>query len=56
MKKLVVILCMLGVLFGVDNKGLVKQGEEALENKDYETAIELLEKACTKKMVQDAEI
>lgn len=26
MKKLFVILCILGVLFGVDNKGLVKQG------------------------------
>lgn len=49
MKKLVVILCMLGVLFGGE-KSLVERGEEAFDKKDYKTAIKFWEQACSKKI------
>lgn len=49
MKKLVVILCMLGALFGGE-KSLVEKGEEAFEKRDYETAIKFWEQACSKKI------
>ena len=45
MKKLVVILCMLGVLFGGE-KSLVEQGDEARKQKQYKQAAKLYQKAC----------
>lgn len=46
MKKLVVILCMLGVLFGEGEKSLVEHGDEARKQKQYKQAAKLYQKAC----------
>lgn len=45
MKKLVVILCMLGVLFGGE-KSLAKQGYEALKEGEYQKAMEIYQRVC----------
>lgn len=46
MKKLIAFLCVLGALFGAEEKSLTQQGVEAYKKGKYQKAVELFQKAC----------